>query len=146
MLPLDPEFMNSTIHNLCAGSHSGSAITDCFLAFRSEEAAKAVADEQSRKMKCEQLAQRIESGKDKDWLRREPRTKEQIREMVREWQSLGGGSRDPDPDLERQLANDNSLRYFYNGNDPTFTEKGIILFLPTECEFRSLTHRYQFNP
>ncbi len=71
MLPLDPESMDSTVRNLCAGSHSGSATTDCYLTFRSEEAVKAIAEEQARKRKCQQLSQRIESGEEKDWIREE---------------------------------------------------------------------------
>jgi hypothetical protein len=69
ILPLDPESMDSTIRNLCASSHCGSAVTDCYLTFRSEKAVKAIADDQARTRKCQQIAQRIESGEEKAWLR-----------------------------------------------------------------------------
>jgi predicted component of type VI protein secretion system len=83
MLPLDPESTDSTIRNLCAGSHSGSAETDCYLAFRSEEAVNAIADDQARKRKCQQIAQRIESGEEKSWQRQEPRSREEIMELLK---------------------------------------------------------------
>jgi hypothetical protein len=142
MLPLDPGFMDSTIRNLCAGAHSGSAITDCYMAFYGEEAAKAVADRQEQKMICQQLVKRLEAGLEKDWYRREPMTKEEIRETATKWARLGGkGDEAPDPDLERSLTENNVLRYEYLGNDPELRKDGPLSFYPNNCEFRSLTHR-----
>jgi hypothetical protein len=136
ILPLDPESRDSTIRNLCAGSHSGSAMTDCYLAFSSEEAANAISDDLALNVKCQQLAQRMESGEEKDWRRAEPMSRERLRELV---------AGEPDPNLERKLFDD-APRYLYVGNDPSITEKGIIWFLPKECEFRSPTERYLVTP
>jgi hypothetical protein len=97
MLPLDPESMDSAIRNLCAGSHSGFAVTDCYLAFRSEEAVNAIADDQARKRKCQQIAQRIESGEEKSWQRQEPRSREEIMELLKPLMEEG----EPDPKLVR---------------------------------------------
>ena len=106
ILPLDPESMDSAIRNLCAGSHSGSAVTDCYLTFRSEKAVKAIADDQARKRKCQQIAQRIESGEEKGWLRQEPRSREETVELLtRLVEDV------PDPKLVREY--DNSLHYLY---------------------------------
>src|SRR5260370_38376180 len=101
--------MDSTIRSLCAGLHSGSARIDCYLTFRSEEAAKAIADDQARKRKCQQIAQRIESGEEKDWQRVDPMS-----------------MKDPLAKLARELGGE-SPRYFYVGNDPAIHKKGNYL-------------------
>jgi hypothetical protein len=106
ILPLDPESMDATIRNLCVGSHSGSAVTDCYLTLRSEKAVKAIADAQARKRKCQQIAQRIESGEEKGWLRQEPRSREEIVEFQKRFVED-----EPDPKLVREY--DNSLHYLY---------------------------------
>jgi hypothetical protein len=106
ILPLDPESIDSTIRNLCVGSHSGSAVTDCYLTFRSEKAVKAIADDQARKRKCQQIAQRIESGEEKGWLRQEPRSREEIVELRKRVV-------EDEPDLKFVREYDNSLHYLY---------------------------------
>jgi hypothetical protein len=106
ILPLDPESIDSTIRSLCAGLHSGSAVTDCYLTFRSEKAVKAIADEQARKRKCQQIAHRIESGEEKGWLRQEPRSREEIVELLKPFMED-----ERDPKSVREY--DNSLLYLY---------------------------------
>jgi hypothetical protein len=106
ILPLDPESMDSTILNLCADSHSGSAVTDCYLTFRNEKAVKAIADNQARKRECEQIAQRIESVEERGWLRQEPRSREEIVELLKRFVED-----EPGPKLVREY--DNSLHYLY---------------------------------
>jgi hypothetical protein len=104
ILPLDPESIDSTIRNLCVGSHSGSAVTDCYLTFRNEKAVRAIADDQARKRKCQKIVQRIESGEEKGWGRREPRSREEIVELLKQLVED-----EPDPKLVREY--DNSLHY-----------------------------------
>jgi hypothetical protein len=106
ILPLDPESMDSTIRNLCVGSHSGSAVTDCYLAFRSEKAVKVISEDQARKRKCQRIAQRIESGEEKGWLRQEPRSREETEELLKRFVED-----EPDSKLVREY--DNSLYYFF---------------------------------
>jgi hypothetical protein len=104
VLPLDPESMDSTIRNLCVRSHSGSAVTDCYPTFRSEKAVKAIADDQARQRKCQQIAQRIKSREQKGWPRQEPRSREEIVEFLKQFVED-----ETDPKLIREY--DNSLHY-----------------------------------
>jgi hypothetical protein len=141
MLPFDPESMDSTIRNLCAGSHSGDAGFQCYLTFRSEEAAKAIADDQARKRKCQQLAQRMESGEEKDWIHAQPRSIEDLEESLKQMGGLEGDHLDAK--LARDLMEDS---YLYVGNDPAIRKKGIISFYPDKCEFHSFTEIYRVKP
>jgi hypothetical protein len=106
ILPLDPESIDSTIQKLCVRSHSGSAVTNCYLTFRSEKAVKAIADNQARKRKCQQIAQHVESGDEKGWLRQEPRSREEIVEFLKRFVED-----ETDPKLVREY--ENSLDYLY---------------------------------
>ena len=64
VLPLSPEYLNSSIHSLCAGAHEGPAVSTCYGSFYSRDAAEAI----DRKQTCAAFAKRLEAG-DKDWFR-----------------------------------------------------------------------------
>jgi hypothetical protein len=67
---------------------------------------KAIADDQARKRKCQQIADRIESGEEKGGLRQEPRSREEIVELLKPFVED-----EPGPKLVRKY--DNSLHYLY---------------------------------